>query len=255
MNQNNTSKILKIISLVPSQTELLYDLGLESSIVGITKFCIHPYHLKETKMIVGGTKNINLEKIKRLKPDIILCNKEENSKEIVDQCKQITKTHVSEIYDIQDSIDLIKTYGEFFFCKKEASKIIAEINFKWTGFKSFIADKETRKAAYFIWKNPWMVAANNTFINYLLELNNFDNIYKNKERYPEVEIKKMQLEGNPDLIFLSSEPYPFTEKHALELEEFIPNATILLVDGEMFSWYGSRLRYAFDYFIALQNRL
>jgi len=206
-------------------------------------------------MIVGGTKNINLEKIKRLKPDIILCNKEENSKEIVDQCKQITKTHVSEIYDIQDSIDLIKTYGEFFFCKKEASKIIAEINFKWTGFKSFIADKETRKAAYFIWKNPWMVAANNTFINYLLELNNFDNIYKNKERYPEVEIKKMQLEGNPDLIFLSSEPYPFTEKHALELEEFIPNATILLVDGEMFSWYGSRLRYAFDYFIALQNRL
>jgi len=255
LNQNNTSKILKIISLVPSQTELLYDLGLESSIVGITKFCIHPYHLKETKMIVGGTKNINLEKIKRLKPDIILCNKEENSKEIVDQCKQITKTHVSEIYDIQDSIDLIKTYGEFFFCKKEASKIIAEINFKWTGFKSFIADKETRKAAYFIWKNPWMVAANNTFINYLLELNNFDNIYKNKERYPEVEIKKMQLEGNPDLIFLSSEPYPFTEKHALELEEFIPNATILLVDGEMFSWYGSRLRYAFDYFIALQNRL
>jgi len=206
-------------------------------------------------MIIGGTKNINVEKIKKLKPDFILCNKEENSKEIVDQCKQIAKTHVSEIYTIPDSIDLIKTYGELFSCRAEASKIIEELNFKWSDFKSFITGKETKKVAYFIWKKPWMAAANNTFINHLLTLNKFDNIYKNKERYPEVDIRKIQLEGDPDLIFLSSEPYPFTKKHALEFEKFTPNTKILLVDGEFFSWYGSRLLKAFGYFKTLREQM
>lgn len=245
----------KIISLVPSQTELLFDLGLESSIVGITKFCVHPYHLKQTKMIVGGTKNIHLEKIKKLQPDIILCNKEENTKEIVEQCEQIAFIHVSEIYNIQDSIDLIKTYGQLFSCSTEASKIIQKINFNIDNFKRFIADKETKRVAYFIWRNPWMVAANNTFINYLLKLNKFDNIYKNKERYPVIELKKIRFEGDPEFIFLSSEPYPFKEEHASELGRFTQHAKTVFVDGEMFSWYGSRLIKAFEYFKTLRNRI
>jgi iron complex transport system substrate-binding protein len=234
---------------------LLVDLGLESSIVGITKFCVHPYHLKQTKTVVGGTKNIHLEKIKQLQPDFILCNKEENTKEIVEQCEQIATTHVSEIYNIQDSIDLIKTYGELLSCRTEASKIIEKINFNLNNFNAFIADKEVLKVAYFIWRKPWMVAANNTFIDYLLELNKFENIYKDKERYPEVEIKNMHLEGNPDLLFLSSEPFPFKEEHALELGKCTHHAKTIFVDGEMFSWFGSRLIKAFDYFQQLRERI
>ena len=253
--KNIKSHNIRIISLVPSQTELLVDLGLESSIVGITKFCVHPTHLKQTKTVVGGTKNIHLEKIKQLQPDIILCNKEENTREIVDQCEQIATTHVSEIYNIQDSIDLIKTYGELLSCRTEASQIIQQINFNLNNFNVFIADKESIKVAYFIWRNPWMVAANNTFINYLLELNKFDNIYKDKERYPEVEIRKIRLEGNPDLVLLSSEPYPFKEEHALEFDKYTHHAKTIFVDGEMFSWYGSRLIKAFDYFKELREKI
>ena len=163
----------RIISLVPSQTELLFDLGLEDAIVGITKFCVHPYHLKQTKTVVGGTKNIKIEKIKALQPDIILCNKEENTKEIVEACEQIAPVHVSEIYTIDDAIVLIEEYGQLFSCRMEASKIVQKIRFNLNSFLNFVKDQEVKKVAYFIWRDPWMVAANNTFINHILELNKF----------------------------------------------------------------------------------
>lgn len=245
----------RIVSLVPSQTELLCDLGLEDSIVGITKFCIHPFYIKQQKAIVGGTKNINAERVKELKPDIILCNKEENTKEIVEYCEQIAPTHVSDIFTIDDSLELIKQYGELFSCRIEASKIIQEINFRFHDFQGFIKDKEIKKVAYFIWQNPWMVAGNHTFINHLLILNKFENIYATKNRYPEVAIKKIRLEGDPDIVFLSSEPYPFKEEHAFELGRFTHHAKTVFVDGEMFSWYGSRLLKAFAYFKQLHKRL
>lgn len=238
----------RIISLVPSITELLVDLGLEENIVGITKFCIHPTYLKKSKTIVGGTKTINLEKIKKLKPDIILCNKEENTKEIVKFCEQVTQTYVSDIYTITDTLEVIKHYGNIFSLEKEAKVLIEKINFLLIDFTKFIKLKNKKKVAYFIWKNPWMVAGNNTFINNLLQLNKFKNIFGNNERYPQVEIDKLP---EVDSIFLSSEPYPFKEKHIKELKEKYPKSEILLVDGEMFSWYGSRLLKAFDYFKTL----
>ncbi len=246
---------MKIISLVPSQTELLFDLGLENAIVGITKFCVHPNHLKQTKTIVGGTKNINIEKIKALHPDIILCNKEENTKEIVEQCRQVARTYVSDIFTIDDTIHLINYYGELLSCRTEAEKIIQRIDFNMNDFKVFMKDKEVLKVAYFIWRNPWMVAANDTFINHLLSLNKFENIYKNKRRYPEIELEKIGSEDNPDLIFLSSEPYPFKEEHVFEIEQSIQHAKIIFVDGEYFSWYGSRLIKAFDYFKQLRLKI
>ena len=119
----------RIISLVPSQTELLYDLGLEDSIVGITKFCVHPYHLKSTKTIVGGTKNIKLDKIVALQPDIILSNKEENTKEIVETLEKLVPVHVSDVKNIEESLEMIKQYGTIFKCTTEASKINAKIEF------------------------------------------------------------------------------------------------------------------------------
>lgn len=245
----------RIVSLVPSQTELLFDLGLEDRIVGITKFCVHPLHFKQTKTIVGGTKNIKLEKLKALQPDIILCNKEENTKEMVLQCEQIAPTHVSDIYTLADALTLIQQYGELFSCRTNAQALIQKIEFKRNDFELFMQNRPTKKVAYFIWRKPWMVAASQTFINYLLQLNKFENIYANKERYPEIELKKIRLEGDPELVLLSSEPYPFKEKHAFEIGRCTHHAKTVFVDGEMFSWYGSRLAKAFDYFKKLQQRI
>ena len=245
----------RIVSLVPSQTELLYDLGLEELIVGITKFCVHPIHLKKTKKIVGGTKKVNYDKIVALNPDIILCNKEENTLEMVQELSKIASVHISDIFTIEHSLSLIEQYGALFSCRTQAKKVIDKINFLQKDFLAFIQDRPRYKVGYFIWRNPWMVAASNTFIDYLLELNHFENIYANKERYPEVEIKKIRLEGDPDLVLLSSEPYPFKEEHAFEIGRFTHHAKVIFVDGEMFSWYGSRLVKAFDYFKQLHQRL
>ncbi|MBQ0787476.1 MAG: ABC transporter substrate-binding protein [Oceanihabitans sp.] len=242
----------RIVSLVPSQTELLYDLGLESSIVGITKFCVHPKHLLKTKTIVGGTKQINIEKIKALQPDIILCNKEENTKDIVDACSAICTVHVSEIETVSHCVEMMQQYGEIFNKKEEASVISEKIQTNLKDFQNFIKDKATLKVAYFIWKNPFMVAGKDTFINYLLQLNKLVNVYADLGRYPEI---KLQQEEDVDVVFLSSEPYPFKEKHIEELQAYYTNAKIQLVDGEMFSWYGSRLMKSFSYFKTLHVSL
>jgi ABC-type Fe3+-hydroxamate transport system substrate-binding protein len=250
----NTPK--RIVSLVPSQTELLYDLGLEESIVGITKFCVHPFHFKGIKTIVGGTKSVKTDKIKALQPDIIICNKEENTLEIVQELSQICPVWVTDIVSIDDNLQMIKDFGQLFNKRTEAQKWIDKINFAYQDFKQFITDKPVKKAAYFIWANPFMVAGNHTFINELLQLNHFENIYKCKDgRYPEVELKKIRLDGDPDYVFLSSEPYPFTDEHAFEIGRFTHHAKTVFVDGEMFSWYGSRLLKAFDYFKLLHSKI
>lgn len=238
----------RIVSLVPSLTELLFDLGLENELVGITKFCVHPYHLKSTKEIIGGTKNVKFDKIKALQPDIIIANKEENTPEIVEELSKICPVWVTDIVTIEDNLKMIQDFGQLFNKRTEAQKISDKINFAYADFVSFMKDKPFQKAAYFIWKNPHMVAGKDTFINFLLELNHFENIYKEKGRYPEIELKKMRLEGNPVLVFLSSEPYPFKDEDAIEIGRFTHHAKTIFVDGELFSWYGSRILKSFDYF-------
>jgi ABC-type Fe3+-hydroxamate transport system substrate-binding protein len=245
----------RIISLVPSQTELLYDLGLEDKIVGITKFCVHPYHLKSTKKMVGGTKKVHYEKIRLLNPDIIICNKEENTKEIVDQLSEICPVWVTNILTIEDNFQMITDFGQLFNCRTEAQKWNDKLAFGLQEFKNFMKDKPFKKAAYFIWKNPFMVAGSDNYINELLKLNHFTNIYLDKGRYPEIELKKMRLEGDPDIVLLSSEPYPFKEEDAFEIGRFTHHAKTVFVDGEMFSWYGTRLLKAFSYFKQMHERL
>ncbi|PWH83074.1 cobalamin-binding protein [Algibacter marinivivus] len=245
----------RIISLVPSQTELLCDLGLEPYLVGVTKFCVHPHHVKTKTTVIGGTKQIHLDKIKALNPDIILCNKEENTKDIVESCEHVCSVHVSDIYNIDDSLELISQYGEIFNCMQNAFSIIKKIETELRSFNLFIKNKPSLKVAYFIWKNPWMVVGNHTFIDYLLDLNKLQNVYSNKERYPEIELTDSAVHNNVDVVMLSSEPFPFKETHKKELQELYPNATIILVDGEMFSWYGSRLTKAFAYFKTLRLNL
>lgn len=245
----------RIISLVPSQTELLYDLGLESSIVGITKFCVHPNHFRKDKTIVGGTKVVHFDKIKALEPDIILCNKEENTLEMIQELERIAPVHLSDVYTIADCTELIAMYGRLFSKEDEANAIIGQIESKYEDFKLFMNDKPSLKTAYFIWKKPWMVAAKQTFIDEMLQLNKFENYYGHLERYPEVELFETKKE-DAELVLLSSEPFPFKESHKELLKNYFPQAKMLVVDGEAFSWYGSRLLKAFDYFISLhQNHL
>ncbi|WP_300568123.1 helical backbone metal receptor [Flavobacterium sp.] len=249
----------RIVSLVPSQTELLFDLGLEDNIVGITKFCVHPYHLKSTKKSIGGTKKVHLEKIRLLNPDIIIANKEENTLEIVEELRQICPVWVTNIITIEDNLQMISDFGQLFNKRTEAQKWIDKTNFGLADFQQFIKDKDVKKVAYFIWANPYMVAGGDNFINELLKLNKFQNIYDNNPkyegRYPEIIIQKMQIQGDPELILLSSEPFPFKDEHAFELGRHTHHATTVFVDGEMFSWYGSRLVKAFDYFKKLHLRI
>ncbi|WP_299778689.1 ABC transporter substrate-binding protein [uncultured Formosa sp.] len=236
----------RIVSLVPSQTELLCDLGLEDAIVGITKFCVHPNHVLASKTIVGGTKQVHYNKIKALQPDIILCNKEENAKDMMHELERIAPVHISDIYTLDDSLELIKMYGDLFDVTDQSEKIITRIKKSKAEFEDFIALKPLKTVAYFIWKSPWMVAANHTFINYMLTLNKLENVFSKAQRYPEINIET--IKKVPDLVFLSSEPYPFKQDHIEEVETYFPDSKIILVDGEMFSWYGSRLIKAFDYF-------
>lgn len=245
----------RIISIVPSQTELLYDLGLENHLVGITKFCVHPYHLKSTKKIVGGTKKVHYEKIRLLQPDIIIANKEENTKEIIEELQKIAPVWTSDIKTIDDNKAMISEFGKLFNCRTEADNLNKKIDFALNDFMRFVSNQEVRKVAYFIWKNPYMIAGSDNFIHEMLSLNRFQNIYAHKSRYPEIELKKIRLEGDPDLVFLSSEPYPFNEEDAFEIGRFTHHAKTVFVDGEMFSWYGSRLLKAFEYFKKLHQRL
>ena len=239
----------RIISLVPSQTELLVDMGLEENILGITKFCVHPKHLRKNKNIVGGTKQVKLEKIKALDPDIILCNKEENTQEMVVELEEIAPVHVSDIVKIEDAFDLMHQYGEIFQKEALVSTMVNSIRDKIAVLREKLKDKQVKKVAYFIWKKQLMVAGKDTFIDELLKLNKFENVFK-ESRYPETTLEELKNK-NPDLILLSSEPFPFKKKHK---KYFAPlNAEIKLVDGEYFSWYGSRLVEAIDYFKTLRD--
>lgn len=242
----------RIVSLVPSQTELLYDLGLEAHIAGITKFCVHPSHFKRTKTIVGGTKKVKINTIRALQPDIILCNKEENTLKMVRELESIAPIHISDVHTIEDCLELIAMYGQLFSKSNEAHTLINTIREKQRHFKAFCSEKPSIKVAYFIWRAPWMVAAKHTFINTMLQLNNFENYYGHLLRYPEIQ-PATNPDQVPDVVLLSSEPYPFKEKHKEEVLAFFPGARIILVDGEMFSWYGSRLIKAFDYFKTLHQ--
>ncbi|MGB1230844.1 MAG: ABC transporter substrate-binding protein [Winogradskyella sp.] len=242
----------RIVSLVPSQTELLVDLGLEASIVGVTKFCVHPKHLRLSKVVVGGTKQVNIQKIKALQPDVILCNKEENTKAIIESLEAVSPIHISDINNLEDCFELIKMYGAIFNVETKASSLILNIQNKRDAFQLQIKDRKRLKVAYFIWKNPWMVAASNTFIDVMLNDAGFKNVYTKETRYPEINLDAIKLK-EVDVLFLSSEPFPFKTADVLELKKQFPNTLIKIVDGELFSWYGSRLQKSYSYFETLHN--
>ena len=236
----------RIISLVPSQTELLVHLGLKELLVGITKFCVHPKKLRKEIPTIGGTKNVHLDKIKELQPDIIICNREENTKEIVYSCENIAPVWVSDISTIDHSLEMICSFGNIFEVIEASSKLVKAISAELQDFKKWMVKKPLKKVVYLIWKEPYMAAGKDTFINELLAINKFQNIIF-ESRYPEI---NPELFDEADLILLSSEPFPFKQKHIEEIQQET-NSKVMLVDGEYFSWYGSRLEEAFSYFKTL----
>lgn len=238
----------RIVSLVPSQTELLVDLGLKENLVGVTKFCVHPKNLRKETSVVGGTKKVHFDEIRYLEPDIIICNKEENTEEMVFELEKIAPVWLSDICTVKDSLKMILDLGEIFEKSVKASEIAAKIKSAQKDFEKFISEKKLKKVVYLIWKNPYMAASKNTFIDSLLKLNKFENILsETTSRYPEISLEEMR---SADLVLLSSEPFPFKQKHLFEIKNALHIET-RLVDGEYFSWYGSRLIEAFNYFKTL----
>lgn len=243
---NLPDRPMRIISLVPSQTELLHDLGLNDEVVGITKFCIHPKHWKKEKTIVGGTKQVHFDIIDELQPDLIIGNKEENEEGFITELATEYPVWMSDINSLTDALDMIEALGELTGRTREAEGLVVDI---LSEFGQLDQPKQKKGAVYLIWKNPYMVAGQETFINEMLELAGFTNLVQ-ESRYPELSIDEIKA-LNPSVVLLSSEPYPFKEKHIEELQAEMPNTQIMLVDGEMFSWYGSRLLKAPGYFKTL----
>jgi len=233
---------MRVISLVPSITEALFDLGLtENEIVGRTKFCIHPSEKVKNVEIIGGTKNLNLDKIRSLQPDLILANKEENVKEQVEALMNDFKVIVNNTETIEDNYYLLKNLG-LLFNKEEKAQAF---NLKIYEILNQTKINSTVKIAYLIWKNPYMTVGSDTFIHHVLTETGFENIFKNQKRYPEIKAEDL---AEADVIMLSSEPFPFKEKHIAELKEIYPDKKIMIVDGEAFSWYGTHIAKCENYF-------
>lgn len=240
----------RIVSLVPSQTELLYTLGLEQEVVGITKFCVHPAAWYRGKTRVGGTKTLNLEKIEALRPDLIIGNKEENDRAQIEALAARWPVWMSDILTLEDACDMMLRVGELTNRAAEAVDLTAEICYN---FDQLADHPSPVRAAYFIWRKPYMVAAAGTFIHDMLGRAGFQNVFAHLTRYLEVSLHDLAA-AQPDVLLLSSEPYPFAEKHFGPLQEACPEAKIVVVDGEVFSWYGSRLLAAPGYFEGLRGR-
>ena len=236
-----------VVSLVPSQTELLFDLGLGERVVGITKFCIHPPEARQLAAVVGGTKNFNFEKIAALKPDLIIGNKEENYREGIEQLAAQYPVWISDISTLPEALAMIQQVGMLTGVRPAAEKMAAEIAASF----ATLAGPQLISAAYFIWRKPYMVAASGTFIDDMLRRAGFRNVFAGLGRYPEITAAQLATAA-PERILLSSEPYPFKEKHLAEFQHICPAARVQVVDGELFSWYGSRLLKSATYFQGLR---
>jgi ABC-type Fe3+-hydroxamate transport system substrate-binding protein len=228
----------RIVSLVPSLTELLHSFNLEEAVVGITKFCIHPDSWFRQKSRIGGTKNPDLERINALEPDLIIVNQEENNMPDVRFLAKSNTVWLTNVHDYTSALSTIRSLGLCTNREREAEEIVASIEYAWKQLK--IPFTKPKRVLYLIWRNPYMSIGKDTFIYSILEKAGFQHVLGNKKRYPEITLEEI-VEAEPDYVFLSSEPYPFRTVHIDELRQQLPNTAIHLVDGEAFSWYGSRM--------------
>ncbi len=237
----------RIVSLVPSQTELLFALGAGDQVVGCTRYCLHPRAARERSTVIGGSKRYDVDAIRALEPDLILANKEENDRETIVALRAAYPTWVSDIATFPEALTMISAVGQLCGAEARASALRAELQAEW----SQLTDFDGVSVAYLIWRKPFMAVGAQTFIDDVLQRLGLVNVFTDSERYPECTLAEIAAR-KPDVVLLSSEPYPFSEKHIAEVRQVLPSAAVRLVDGEMFSWYGSRLRLAPAYFASLQ---
>jgi ABC-type Fe3+-hydroxamate transport system substrate-binding protein len=221
----------------------LYDLGLSEEVVGITKFCVHPNKWFRTKQRVGGTKTADIAKIKLLQPTLILANKEENVKDQIEELQKDFLVWTSDVNTVEDALKMIVNIGVLVNKADEARRLSEEIR---TSFRKLTKLTKNIKTAYLIWRDPYMAAGGDTFISSMLNFFGFDNVLSNISRYPELTIQDLKDKGC-ELVLLSSEPYPFKQTHVEEIQKQMPETRVLLADGEIFSWYGSRMLHAPSY--------
>lgn len=246
---------MRIVSVVPSQTELLYHLGLQEEVVGITKFCIHPEKWFREKTRIGGTKTLHIEKIQSLRPDWVLANKEENIKEQIEACQQFAQVYVSDIQHLDHALTMIREVGELVGRKDAAAALIQDIE---RGFSALSQPSDSslirKRVAYLIWQNPIMTVGCDTFIHDMIQQNGWINVFAHHNRYPSIDETTL-IQSAPDILMLSSEPFPFSDKHIAAFQSILPHTQIILVDGTYFSWYGSRLKDAVPYFNELKKMI
>jgi ABC-type Fe3+-hydroxamate transport system substrate-binding protein len=248
----------RIVSLVPSLTELLYDLHLDEEVVGITKFCVHPEQWYRFKQRIGGTKNADIALIKSLQPDLVIASKEENIKEQVEAIAAFCPVYCSDISNLEEAYEAIAQIGALTDRSAKAEELIDELR---QDFSQLHTATNKLRCVYLIWNKPYMSAGGDTFIHAMLRTAGFENVFQNLMRYPETDLQQIAA-YDVDVVFFSSEPFPFNQQHLDDFttawqQQFPQKKMPLLriVDGEMFSWYGSRLLYATEYFKKLRESL
>lgn len=232
----------RIICICPAITETLFALGLGEQIVGRTRYCLYPKGDIEQVPIVGGTKKIDLEKVLALAPDIIITEKEDNSKEIVELLEQHVPVYVAQVESVEGAYTMVREMGALFEKTQQAEALVVDIEAAFAR----LTKREVR-AGYVIWRKPYMVAGATTYINDVLQKLGFTNPFAEAEgRYPAVDEEMLQA-AHLDVLFLATEPFPFTVQHTEEFRRFLPDVDIQLIDGEMF-WYGAKMKQAPIYF-------
>jgi ABC-type Fe3+-hydroxamate transport system substrate-binding protein len=244
------NKPKRIVSLVPSITYTLASFEMENEVKGISLFCKYPSHWKKEKTIIGGPKNIKIDRIKKLNPDLILASKEENNKKDIELLSQYFPVYVSDVKDYKSNLDFLDDMGTLL--KKDEMANLFIHNIKNLHQKIQKLNNKRKSAVYLIWKDPYMSVGGDTFINEMMKEAGFDNVYSNTNRYPTITIKDIK-EKNPEILLLSSEPYPFKQNHKDEWEKILPDTKVKLVKGELFTWFGTYPLIAYKYFINLSK--
>jgi ABC-type Fe3+-hydroxamate transport system substrate-binding protein len=233
----------RIICLVPSLTEVLYALDLADQVIAVTRYCIHPPSWLNQKTIIGGTKDPKIDLITQLNTDLIIANDEENRKEDVLVLRQKRyRVYVSHIDCFDDLIICIKDIGQLSQRVDQAELLIQQLqkNYQLIHHALHTPTLPAVRVLYLIWRKPYMAVAQNTWIHHILSHLGVVNVCQDLERYPIIKPEQLpQLKA--DYILLSSEPYPFKDIHVDEIKLSDQHAQVIHVDGEIFSWYGSRL--------------
>jgi ABC-type Fe3+-hydroxamate transport system substrate-binding protein len=245
--------LARIVSLVPSITELVCELGLADQLVGRTGFCIHPEAVLKRIPKVGGTKSVNLNKIRALAPTHVIVNVDENKKETADALAAfVPNLIVTHPLSPLDNLALYRQIGLAFGKVREAEALCSrfEIAFQETEKQAF----HQRQILYLIWKDPWMTVSHDTYVSRTLALFGLHTLPESSDaRYPEISLKEAWLQ-DVESVLLSSEPYRFQQKHLDEISSALGKPA-RLIDGEMTSWYGSRaiqgLRYLAEFSASL----